>query len=75
MPSTNPFDNDDKEYLVIVNHENQYSLWPIFREVPKGWTHVGKQARRRECLDWIAEHWKDMRPASLIREMNSVRND
>jgi uncharacterized protein YbdZ (MbtH family) len=70
VPSTNPFEDDSKSYSIIVNHENQYSLWPTFRQVPSGWAAVGVQAKRRECLEWITEKWKDMRPASLVREMN-----
>ena len=62
---TNPFENEDGEYLVLVNHEEQYSLWPSFREVPAGWTAVGPRGKRKECLDWIEETWKDMRPKSL----------
>jgi MbtH protein len=62
---TNPFENEDGEYLVLVNHEEQYSLWPSFREVPAGWTAVGPRGNRKDCLDWIQENWTDMRPKSL----------
>jgi uncharacterized protein YbdZ (MbtH family) len=62
---TNPFENEEGEYLVLVNHEEQYSLWPSFREVPAGWTAVGPRGKRKECLDWIQENWTDMRPKSL----------
>jgi len=62
---TNPFENEDGEYIVLINHEEQYSLWPSFREVPAGWTAVGPRGKRKECLDWIQETWKDMRPNSL----------
>jgi uncharacterized protein YbdZ (MbtH family) len=62
---TNPFENEDGEYIVLVNHEEQYSLWPSFREIPAGWTAVGPRGKRKECLDWIEETWKDMRPKSL----------
>jgi MbtH protein len=62
---TNPFENEDGEYIVLVNHEEQYSLWPSFREVPAGWTAVGPRGKRKICLDWIEENWKDMRPKSL----------
>jgi len=50
---TNPFENENGEYLVLVNHEEQYSLWPAFREIPAGWKAVGPRGKRRECLDWI----------------------
>lgn len=66
---TNPFEDENAEYLVLVNHENQYSLWPSFRDVPLGWKTVGPRGKRQECLAWIEETWTDMRPASLVREM------
>lgn len=62
---TNPFENEDGEYLVLVNHEEQYSLWPAFRDIPAGWTAVGPRGKRKECLDWIEATWTDMRPKSL----------
>ena len=61
----NPFENEDGEYLVLVNHEEQYSLWPAFREIPAGWSAVGPRGKRQECLDWIEATWTDMRPKSL----------
>jgi uncharacterized protein YbdZ (MbtH family) len=70
----NPFEDDEAEYLVLVNDERQYSLWPSFREIPAGWTAVGPRARRIECLDWINENWKDMRPKSLADQMNHSNN-
>ena len=63
---TNPFEDENGNYLVLVNHEGQYSLWPAFREVPKGWSTVGPQGQRQICLNWIEENWSDMRPKSLI---------
>lgn len=61
----NPFEDESVEYVVLENHEGQYSLWPAFRELPKGWMAVGRAGRRRDCLDWIALHWVDIRPKSL----------
>jgi uncharacterized protein YbdZ (MbtH family) len=72
---TNPFEDENAEYLVLVNHENQYSLWPGFREVPAGWTQVGPKGKRQECLDWIEATWTDMRPASLIRDMEKNKTE
>ena len=66
---TNPFENENDEYLVLVNHEEQYSLWPAFREVPAGWKTVGPNGKRKECLDWIEANWTDMRPKSLVDAM------
>jgi uncharacterized protein YbdZ (MbtH family) len=69
---TNPFEDENGDYLVLVNDEGQYSLWPAFREVPSGWTAVGPSGKRADCLDWIEKTWTDMRPKSLIREMDSA---
>lgn len=66
---TNPFDDEDGEFLVLINDEGQYSLWPTFRDVPAGWNAVGPRGKRKECLDYIEENWTDMRPKSLIEEM------
>ena len=66
---TNPFEDEDGEYLVLVNDEGQYSLWPTFRAIPAGWIAVGPRGARQACLDYIEEHWTDMRPKSLIDHM------
>lgn len=68
---TNPFEDENGEYLVLVNHELQYSLWPLFREIPNGWTAVGPKGNRKECLDWIEATWTDMRPRSLVDAMEA----
>jgi MbtH protein len=70
---TNPFENDDGKYLVLVNHENQYSLWPAFREIPEGWTPVGPSGKRQDCLNWIDANWTDMRPKSLVDAMKAAK--
>ena len=67
--TTNPFDDDSIEHLVLVNDENQHSLWPAFAEVPAGWTVVHGPANRQACVQYVDEHWTDMRPKSLIRAM------
>jgi MbtH protein len=60
---------DDMEdttiYKVVVNHEEQYSLWPADRELPLGWKEVGQQGLKATCLAYIKEVWTDMRPPSL----------
>ena len=66
---TNPFENEEIECLVLVNHEEQYSLWPAFREIPAGWKAAGPKGKRKECLDWVDANWTDMRPKSLADEM------
>ncbi|MGD9987913.1 MbtH family protein [Pseudonocardia sp.] len=63
--STNPFDDPDGTFHVLVNDEEQYSLWPAFAAVPEGWRVVLSAAGRQECLDHIDEHWDDLRPRSL----------
>jgi MbtH protein len=61
----NPFEDESADYLVLLNAEGQYSLWPAFREAPAGWIVVVPRGKRRSCMDWIAAHWTDMRPKSL----------
>ena len=63
---TNPFENPDGSYRVLVNAERQHSLWPAFAEVPAGWTVVHDTDTRQACLDYVERSWVDMRPQSLI---------
>ncbi|MBW5486529.1 MbtH family protein [Streptomyces bambusae] len=70
--ATNPFENDDARYLVLVNEENQHSLWPAFAEVPAGWTVAHGEDSRQACLDHINENWTDMRPKSLAVAMDAA---
>ena len=69
--STNPFDDQDGRFYVVVNDEDQHSLWPVFAEIPAGWRSVFGQAGRQECLDYVSEHWTDMRPRSLRVAMDA----
>jgi MbtH protein len=62
-------DEDRTTYKVVVNHEEQYSIWPIDRENPAGWRDGGKSGTKAECLAFIKETWTDMRPLSLRRAM------
>ncbi len=63
-------DNQDTTaYTVVVNHEEQYSIWLADKEIPKGWCTVGKTGSRQECLAYIEEVWIDMRPLSLRKQM------
>ncbi|HWO63422.1 MAG TPA: MbtH family protein [Umezawaea sp.] len=64
--ATNPFENEDGVYLVLVNAENQHSLWPESIAVPAGWTTAHGPDSRANCLDHIEANWTDLRPASLI---------
>lgn len=67
----NPFEDPDGEYLVLINEEKQYSLWPTFAEVPAGWATV-HQSGRESCIDYINANWTDMRPYSLVQQMNAA---
>ncbi|WP_067807316.1 MbtH family protein [Actinomadura formosensis] len=66
---SNPFEDPDGTYVVLVNDEGQHSLWPSFAEVPPGWTVAKDEDTRQACLDYINENWTDMRPKSLIEAM------
>ncbi|GGY36468.1 MbtH family protein [Streptomyces omiyaensis] len=68
---SNPFEDDSATYLVLVNDENQHSLWPVWIDVPEGWTTVHGEAGRQECLDWIEANWTDIRPASLLASLDA----
>lgn len=56
-----------EQYVVVYNHENQYSIWAADRPIPQGWTAPGMHGSKDECLAHIREVWTDMRPASLVR--------
>jgi len=71
----NPLDDENGEFLVLINHELQYSLWPTFCAIPAGWQPVGPRGSRTTCLKHIEEEWTDMRPKSLIDEMDSDRKE
>ncbi|WP_437966996.1 MbtH family protein [Sorangium sp. So ce260] len=60
---------DNTIYKVVVNHEEQYSIWPEYRENPVGWRDAGRTGTKAECLDHIKEVWTDMRPLSLRKRM------
>ena len=63
-------DTEDKTiYKVVVNHEEQYSIWPADRENLLGWRDAGKSGSKTECLAYIKEVWTDMRPLSLRKKM------
>jgi MbtH protein len=60
---------DNAVYKVVLNHEEQYSIWPADKENPVGWTDAGKCGTKTECLAHIKEVWTDMRPLSLRKKM------
>ncbi|HWQ42483.1 MAG TPA: MbtH family protein [Desulfosporosinus sp.] len=61
---TNPFENTNGSFAVLINDEGQYSLWPAFLDVPSGWAVVYEESRQL-CLDYINLRWGDMRPNSI----------
>lgn len=63
--STNPFDDADGRFYVLVNDEEQHSLWPTFADVPAGWRVVFGEESREACIKYVEENWTDMRPKSL----------
>ena len=65
-------EDDGTQYRVVINHEEQYSIWQVDREIPLGWNDVGKTGTKQECLDYIEEVWTDMRPLSLRRRMEEM---
>jgi MbtH protein len=64
------FDDEDAVFEVVVNDEEQYSIWPADRDVPAGWRKAGKRDKKAACLAYINEVWTDMRPASLRKAMD-----
>jgi len=62
-------DKDETIYQVVVNHEEQYSIWPDWRPLPDGWRPDGKVGSKEDCLAHINEVWTDMRPLSLRRHL------
>jgi MbtH protein len=68
--------SDEREdltvYKAVVNHEEQYSIWPANRQNPPGWTDAGRTGSKVECLSFIKEVWTDMRPLSLRKKMEEA---
>jgi uncharacterized protein YbdZ (MbtH family) len=69
----NPFDAPNDRYAVLVNDEDQHSLWPAFADVPAGWTVVHGPTDRTACLDYVNAHWTDLRPRSLAQHLAAAR--
>jgi MbtH protein len=64
---------DQTIYNVVMNHDEQYSIWPAHKEPVPGWRAVGKSGSKEECLEYIKEVWVDMRPLSLRKKMEAER--
>lgn len=67
--SSNPFDDEQGRFYVLINDEEQHSLWPAFAAVPEGWRIVFGEAARSDCLEYVEEHWTDLRPRTLREAM------
>ncbi|KBZ61569.1 MbtH family protein [Mycobacterium colombiense] len=67
--STNPFDDDNGSFCVLMNDEEQHSLWPAFAEIPAGWEMVYGEADRAACLEYIEQNWPDIRPKTLRKKL------
>lgn len=65
--------DDNMVYTVVVNHEEQYSIWPAERPTPLGWNDAGKSGSKQDCLAHIKEVWTDMRPLSLRQTMSQAK--
>ncbi|WP_199442857.1 MbtH family protein [Umezawaea beigongshangensis] len=68
---TNPFDDPDGTFFVLVNDEGQHSLWPAFADVPAGWEVVLSGASRDRAVEYVELHWTDLRPRSLRAAMEA----
>ena len=75
MSVTSDRDRDSSVYRVVVNDEEQYSIWPDGRDIPAGWREAGCRGTKDECLAYVKEVWTDMRPLSLRKHMDGLAND
>jgi uncharacterized protein YbdZ (MbtH family) len=67
----NPFDDEASKFVVLINDEEQHSLWPTFAAVPPGWRVVYGEADRVMCLDYVEQNWVDIRPKSLRARLSN----
>ncbi|KOT42567.1 protein mbtH [Streptomyces caelestis] len=67
--ATNPFDDADGRFVVLVNDEGQHSLWPARIRRPDGWRQVREEGSKQECTEYIETHWTDLRPRSVVAAM------
>ena len=66
-------DDERIEYQVLVNHEEQYSLWPTFKAIPNGWRQVGPVGTKEECLAYVEEVWADITPLSVRKRLEEEK--
>jgi MbtH protein len=64
--------DDDATYQVLINDEEQYSLWLVDQDIPAGWRAVGKEGSKADCMTYVDEVWTDMRPRSLREQMDGA---
>jgi MbtH protein len=62
-------------YFVLINHEEQYSIWPSYKPIPLGWKVMGDERTKEECLAYVEEVWKDMRPLSLRKQVEELSHE
>ncbi|QOV11496.1 MbtH family protein [Viridibacillus arvi] len=62
---SNPFENENGIYNVLINEEGQHSLWPSFLVIPEGWSVIYSEESRQDCLEYINKNWTDLQPKSL----------
>ena len=72
MPANDEYEDDGVTYTVVINDEDQYSIWPTGRSVPKGWQVLSVSGPKPTCLAYIDRVWLDMRPASVRGQMSST---
>lgn len=65
-------EDDNTIYKVVINHEEQYSIWPVSRDLPLGWDPTGFEGTKKQCLEHIEEVWTDMLPLSLRKKMEEM---
>ena len=63
-------EEDNEEYICLINEEEQYSIWFAWKEIPLGWKQVGPKGTKQEVLNYVKEVWTDMRPKSLRKQMD-----
>ena len=66
-------DTQEKAFYVVVNEEEQYSIWPVNKEIPRGWRTDGTQGSKADCVAYIDTIWTDMRPLSLRKQMDDSK--
>jgi MbtH protein len=64
----------EEQFRVVRNNEEQYSIWPLHRDLPAGWVDAGKSGPKSDCLSWIQEVWTDMRPLSLRQQQDACKS-